>query len=214
MLRPTIAWIDFLYICEVKILAHPKSGEGTCLLFVEQRVDQPEQESCQHTCRSYRQQPGKVFAEWDDPQGIFQIKLDNPLAMKTLLAEEPIPSGPEPAASCALPKDVLEKQGIRHARDLGWPHVRIWRAIYLRMNKLVFRFFCVSGWVAFRLFCFCGFYVGLCGVCGFSFRIFCIHNSSLLGFCFSHPLHYQFLSGRWLSGIACGGFLALAFPIL
>ena len=41
---------------------------------------------------------------------------------------------------------------------------------------------------------------------GFSFRILCIHSSSLLGFCgfcglsFSHPLHYQLLSGRWLSG--------------
>ena len=30
------------------------------------------------------------------------------------------------------------------------------------------------------LFGFCGFYVGFCGFCGFSFRIICIHSSSLV----------------------------------
>ena len=69
-----------------------------------------------------------------------------------------------------------------------------------------------------------GFYVGFCGFCGFSFRILCIHSSSLFvfvgscGFCgfgFSHPLYCQLRCGRWLVGfVAFRGFLALAFRIL
>ena len=79
---------------------------------------------------------------------------------------------------------------------------------FLGFFSVFFRnYFCFSGWVAFRLFGFCGFYVGFCGFCGFSFRILCIHSSSL-----SHALHCQF---RWLFGfVAFGGFLALAFRIL
>ena len=47
--------------------------------------------------------------------------------------------------------------------------------------RMFLRVFCFSGSVAFRLFFFgfCGFYVGFCGFCGFSFRIICIHSSSL-----------------------------------
>ena len=40
-------------------------------------------------------------------------------------------------------------------------------------------YFCFSGSAAFRLFGFCGFYVGFCGFRSFSFRIICIHSSSL-----------------------------------
>ena len=86
--------------------------------------------------------------------------------------------------------------------------ISFWRAIFLRIFSFIFRnYVCFSGWVAFRLFGFCGFYLGFCGCYGFSFRILCIHSSSL-----SHPLHCQF---RWLFGfVAFGGFLALAFCIL
>ena len=49
---------------------------------------------------------------------------------------------------------------------------------------------------------FCGFLLNLCGFCGFGF---------------SHPLRYQFLSGRWLFGFAAfGGFSAFgsASPLI
>ena len=81
-----------------------------------------------------------------------------------------------------------------------------------------------SGWVTFGFLAFVAFTWVLCGFCGFSFRILCIHTSSLFvfvgscGFCgfgFSHPLHCQFRCVWWLFGfVAFGGFLALAFRIL
>ena len=51
---------------------------------------------------------------------------------------------------------------------------------FFRFFFVFFRtYFCFSGSVAFRLFGFCGFCVGFCGFRGFSFRIICIHSSSL-----------------------------------
>ena len=95
------------------------------------------------------------------------------------------------------------KRGLKSCCQ-EWPQIEffVWRAIFFRFFR---NLFCFSGWVAFRLFGFCGFYVGFCGFCGFSFRILCIHSSSL-----SHPLHCQF---RWLFGFGFWLFASSAFPV-
>ena len=91
---------------------------------------------------------------------------------------------------------------------------RMWRAIFFRIFSFFFRIiFVFSGSVAFRLFGFCGFYVGFCGFCGFSFRIICIHSSSLFASS-ALPVPLRQVA-FWLFGfLAFGGFLALAFRIL
>ena len=103
-----------------------------------------------------------------------------------------------------------------------------WRAIFFRIFFSIFfrNYFCFSGSAAFRFFGFCGFYVGFCGFRGFSFRIICIHSSSLFAssalpvplrqvafwlFGFLAFWLFGFLA-FWLFGfLAFGGFLALAF---
>ena len=83
---------------------------------------------------------------------------------------------------------------------------------FLRFFVFFKRIFCFSGWVAFRLFGFYGFYVGFCG---FSFRILCIHSSSLFASsALPAPLRQVafWLCGFWrLSGF--GFFASSAFPV-
>ena len=72
-----------------------------------------------------------------------------------------------------------------------------------------FRFFvglfCCSGWVAFRLFGFCSFYVGFCG-------FYVVHSQFLCGFMRLLQL-WRFASSALPVPllVAFGGFLALAF---
>ena len=96
-----------------------------------------------------------------------------------------------------------------------WKRRAIYFTVFFCFNIYIYIYIVFQGgW----LFGFLAFVACLCGCCGSSFRVLCIHSSSLLGFCgfgFSHPLHYQFLSSGWLFGfVAFGGFLALAFRIL
>ena len=90
-----------------------------------------------------------------------------------------------PARAMILSCDVALGRGVVY----GY----IYMCVAKYINKLVKEgMFFFSGWVAFL------FWLLFCGFCGFSFRILCIHSSSL--FVFSHPLHCQFRCGRWLLG--------------